>query len=79
MSQFYLKTREQEKSSRVIYILKIIQFPDKKVTGREAIWVMVLFDNLSNNFSSTGRVSFVGILYFSINVESKSSAWIWSL
>jgi len=29
---------------------------------------MMLFNNSSNNFNSTDKVSFVGILYFSMNV-----------
>jgi len=59
---------------------------DKKVVS-----VMMLFDNLSNNFNSTDKVSFVGVLYFNANtmlikqcidLESmrvqKVGFWIWS-
>jgi len=31
---------------------------------------MILFNNLSNNFSFTSKVSFVGILYFIANIVS---------
>jgi len=37
--------------------------------GRKAVLVMVLFNNLLNNFSSINGVGFVRILCFSINVE----------
>jgi len=43
---------------------------DGKVIDREAVSVMVLFDNLSNNFNSIDGVDFIEILYFSTNVES---------
>ena len=43
---------------------------DEKVMSREAVSVMVLFDNLSNNFNSIGGVDFMEILCFSTNVES---------
>jgi len=48
----------------------------------------MLFNNSSNNFNSTDKVSFVGILYFSMNViqyigpesirTQKIGFWIWS-
>ena len=66
MSQLYSRTREWKKSSRVIYIFKIIQSLNEKVTERDVALVMILFDNLLNNFSSIGKVE---ILYFSINIE----------
>ena len=31
---------------------------------------MMLFDNLSNNFNSTNKVGFVGVLYFNANTIS---------
>ena len=43
---------------------------DRKVMDKKAVLVMILFDNLSNNFNSTDKVGFVGILYFSTNIES---------
>ena len=52
---------------------------------------MMLFDNLSNNFNSTNKVSFVGVLYSNANTISikqcvdlefmrvqKVRFWIWS-
>ena len=38
--------------------------------GREVVLVIVLFDDLLNNFSSIGRVDFMRILCFSINIKS---------
>jgi len=43
---------------------------DGKVMDKEAVSVMILFDNLSNNFNSADKVGFVRILYFSTNIES---------
>jgi len=42
VSQLYLRTREQEKLSRVTYTLKIIWSPDGKATGRKAVSVIAL-------------------------------------
>ena len=38
------------------------------MTDRKVISVVILFNNPSNNFNSTDKVSFVEILYFSMNV-----------
>jgi len=54
--QLYLKTREQKKSSRITYTFKIIQSLDGKVMSREAVLVIVLFNNLPNNINSIDRV-----------------------
>ena len=43
---------------------------DRKVMDKKAVLVMILFDNLLNNFKFTDKVGFVGILYFSTNIES---------
>jgi len=37
---------------------------------KETVSVMILFDNLSNNFNFTDEVGFVRILCFSTNIES---------
>jgi len=47
-----------------MYIFEIIQWSDKKVTGKKAVLEMKLFDDLSNNFSSTGNIEIVRMLYF---------------
>jgi len=70
VSQLYLRTRKQKKLSRVTYTLKIIWSPYEKATGRKAVLVIAVFDDLSNNFSFTDEVGFVGMLCFSINVKS---------
>jgi len=70
VSQLYLRTKEQEKLSRITYTLKIIWSQYEKATGRKTVLVIALFDDLSNNFSFTDKVGFVGMLCFSINVES---------
>ena len=44
-----------------MYIFKIIQSLDRNMIDREAVLVMMLFDNLSNNFNSIGEVSFMEI------------------
>ena len=36
--------------------------------GKKAVLEMMLFNNLSNNFSSIGEVEFLKILYFSANI-----------
>lgn len=56
--------------SSVTYTLKIIWSPYGKATGRKAVLVIALFDDLSNNFSFIDEVGFVGMLCFSINIES---------
>ena len=43
---------------------------NRKVMDKKAVLVMILFDNLSNNFKFTDKVGFVRILYFSTNIES---------
>jgi len=52
----------------MIYTFRIIQWPDEKVTDREAVSEIKLFDDLSNNFSSTGDVGVVRMLYFYANI-----------
>ena len=48
-------------------MFSIIWSLDGNVIDKEAVLVMILFNNLSNNFNSIGKVGFVGILYFNIN------------
>ena len=61
------------------------------MTDRKVILEMMLFDNLSNSFSSTGIVREVGILYFYVKIMStkqwvdskltraqKVKYWMWS-
>ena len=52
----------------MIYIFKVIWFPDRKIADKEVVLKMILFDNLSNNFNSTEDVDFVEILCFNTNV-----------
>ena len=56
--------------SRVTDAFKIIQSLDGKAIDMKAVLVIILFDDLSNNFNLTGKVGFVGILCFSANVIS---------
>ena len=61
----YQQTREIE---RDIYTLRIIWWPDVKVTDRETVSEMKLFNDLSNNFISTGYIGVVRMLYFYANI-----------
>jgi len=45
------------------------------MTDRKVILEMMLFDNLSNSFSSTGIVREVGILYFYVKIMS-TKQWV---
>ena len=45
-------------------MFSIIQSLDGNMISKKAVSVIMLFDNLLNNFSSTGKVGFVGMLYF---------------
>jgi len=51
-----------------MYTFNIIWFLDKNIIDKKAVLVMILFDNLLNNFNSTYEVSFIKILYFSVNI-----------
>jgi len=67
MSWLYSRTSEQKKLSGVMFMFSIIWSLDGNVINKEAVLVMMLFNNLSNNFNSIHKVGFVGILYFDIN------------
>ena len=50
-----------------MYIFSIIQSPNENTIDGKTVLVMMLFDNLSNNFNFTGEVGFVKILCFNMN------------
>ena len=49
-----------------MYIFKIIQWLDGKVTDKNAVLEMMLFNNLSKNLSSTDNIKIVEIFYINI-------------
>jgi len=56
-SQLYLRTKEQEESSRVTKKFRFIQSLVGKIMGKLAVSEIVLFDELSNKWRATGRVA----------------------
>jgi len=57
----------------MIYIFSIIWSLDRNIIDKKVVLVIILFDDLSNNFNFTDKVSFIKMLYFNVNTVSNEA------